>query len=80
MVIIKRDVRDRSDLGNQSVEFMLDLIERRRFDEQLFLSALMNIAKKAGKENLPEIKKIKKKLDWYRKIAKDPINEAHKMK
>ncbi|MHA2502383.1 MAG: hypothetical protein ACXAE3_05930 [Candidatus Kariarchaeaceae archaeon] len=80
MVIIKRDVRDRSDLGNQSVEFLLDLIETKKFDEQLFLSAILNIANKAGKSDLPEIKEIERKLDWFNRIANDPITEAHKMK
>ena len=79
MVIIKRDVRDRSDLGNQSVEFFLDLIEKRSFEEEIFLSAILNIAKKAGKENLPEIKRIKEKLDWFTKVSSDPITESTKI-
>jgi len=76
MVIIKRDVRDRSDLGNQSVEFFLDLIKNRHFEEEIFLNAIMKVAEKTDNQDLPEIKKLKETLDWFRSVSSDPITQS----
>lgn len=72
MVIIKRDVRDRSDFGNQAMEFYLKLLKDKQVEEQDYLKLIEEIAEKTGNADLEEIKKVKEKSNWFKKLLKDP--------
>lgn len=74
IIIMKRDIRDRSDLGNQSIEFYLRLLKNKSLEELVILRAIMGIAEKTGNTEIKEVKRLKKTLDWFEKMRSDPLN------
>ena len=62
------NIRDRSDFGTQSVQFYMDLLDKKETELAMIIKAINSVTKKTGITDLPELNELNKLLIKYKDI------------